>query len=263
MPSKANAWETLRARFSWEEIEIKPLKVSPEKGKALAVPYFNARAVQRRLDDAFGPENWSTTYREVSLVGKAVGIICRLEIFVRANAGERVIVREEVCEPSQIEPLKGAASGALKRAFSALGCRYLYEVDFGWQEAEFYRDKNGKDQFRKWTDRAMLQMRQIYEANTELYATDEELPSEPEAVPGAAPATAAEIALIDEWIRKCGLPVKEMLPGYELELCKMIGTSSPRELSQSDVRQIGKCLREMLDGKIPWPDGWVPVQTPE
>ena len=49
--------ESLGAPFPEDEIEFLPRATSG--GKALGLPYIDARSVMRRLDAAVGPGNWS------------------------------------------------------------------------------------------------------------------------------------------------------------------------------------------------------------
>ena len=82
--------------------------------------YLTSRAVMDRLDEVFRVGGWSHSIREIAL-GNAVGVICRLE------AGG--VHHDDVAECSDIEALKGAASGALKRAAVHFGVgRYLYDL---------------------------------------------------------------------------------------------------------------------------------------
>lgn len=96
--------------------------------------YLTSRAVMERLDEVFGVGGWSNTIREVNLgeisdeKGRATplrGIVCTLH----AGGAEH----EDVAECSDIEPLKGAASGALKRVAVHFGIgRYLYYLEGGF-----------------------------------------------------------------------------------------------------------------------------------
>jgi hypothetical protein len=101
---------------------IKPLepqevewKIQGSKnGKTLVVPYVDNRAVMTRLDDAFGPEHWSTEFREIK-----DGFICRLTI--------NGISKEDGANESTIEAKKGGISNAMKRAATQWGLgRELY-----------------------------------------------------------------------------------------------------------------------------------------
>jgi len=146
-------WKILAAPFPFEEIEIKPQTMTKDNTKALAVAYFDARAAQSRLDDAFGPMAWSFETKEISK-----GIIGRLTVTVDGLS----TVREDGSEYTDIEALKGAISGAFKRCFSALGNRTLYEVDLGWQPCKTY-DGGQKPRFDGWTTEAMSAMKAKYE----------------------------------------------------------------------------------------------------
>lgn len=98
-----------------------------------ALAYLTSRAVMDRLDEVFGVGGWSHSIREIAL-GDAVGVICRLEV-------EGGAYHEDVAECSDIEALKGAASGGLKRAAVAFGVgRYLYYLDDGFAKVH----PNGK-----------------------------------------------------------------------------------------------------------------------
>lgn len=86
-------------------------------------PYLTARAVMARLDAVVGPENWCNTplaahEMRVNVMAVQVGISIRIN-------GEW-ITKYDVSSPSDIEPSKGAYSGAMKRAGSQWGIgRYL------------------------------------------------------------------------------------------------------------------------------------------
>jgi hypothetical protein len=95
---------------------------------ARIVPYVDARAVIARLDEAFGPLGYSITYEPIA-VGPHAGMKCQILARVTdESGGQSLVLREDVSEVSDIEALKGAASGALKRAFVQFGgSAYLYE----------------------------------------------------------------------------------------------------------------------------------------
>ena len=89
--------------------------------------YCTARAIQKRLDEVCGPENWrneAMTVHELrpAIVAMQVGISIRID-------GEWV-TKWDVSEPTNIEPAKGGFSGAMKRAGAQWGVgRYLYALD--------------------------------------------------------------------------------------------------------------------------------------
>lgn len=128
----------LRAPFALNEIEWRPcqggLGVTNERPWLKILPYIDARAVMDRMDKAFGVGGWSTSVRPIDLKkgdGKtASGIVCTITL----GPGQ---FHEDVAELTDIEDLKGGASGALKRAAVHLGIgRYLY--DLGEIYAEIY-----------------------------------------------------------------------------------------------------------------------------
>lgn len=88
---------------------------------ALLIPYITSRAVQQRLDDVFGVVGWKNEFKATE-DGK--GYLCGLSFF----HNNEWITKWDGAEYTNIEPLKGALSGATKRAAVQLGGigRYLY-----------------------------------------------------------------------------------------------------------------------------------------
>ena len=101
--------------------------------------YCTARAIQKRLDEVCGPENWrneSMTLHEL----RTGPIAMQVGISIRIN-GEW-ITKWDVSEPTKIEPAKGGFSGAMKRAGAQWGVgRYLYQLDETFAEVS---EKGGK-----------------------------------------------------------------------------------------------------------------------
>lgn len=92
----------------------------------MVLAYVTARAIQKRLDDVCGPENWQLTEpKSLEVNGKngfAVGISIRV--------GDEWITKWDAAEPTNIHPVKGGFSGAMKRAGAQWGIgRYLYHLD--------------------------------------------------------------------------------------------------------------------------------------
>ena len=93
-----------------------------EGSKPYTLVYVTARTVMNRLDSALGQHNWRAEYKPVT-VGKWPGVECTLYIRV----GGEWIGKADVGIETQIEPLKGAYSEALKRAAGQWGvARELY-----------------------------------------------------------------------------------------------------------------------------------------
>ena len=62
----AKSWERVKVElaepFSSEDVEWRLQNVSKDKTRGLAVAYVTARAIQNRLDEVVGPENWQDEY---------------------------------------------------------------------------------------------------------------------------------------------------------------------------------------------------------
>lgn len=87
-----------------------------------ATPYITNRGVQQRLDDVFGIGGWENEQKP-SQDGK--GYLCT----IRANIEGKWISKTDGAEYTNIEALKGALSGAMKRAAVQWGIgRYLYNL---------------------------------------------------------------------------------------------------------------------------------------
>jgi hypothetical protein len=125
-------WEEFAAPLFDHETEWRVQQCGMGKNGKLwvqLVGYNDARAVMNRLDRVFGPENWRDEYRETSAGGET-GYICRL--YVRVGDGEWVW-REDSSGASNIEPIKGGVSGAIRRAATKFGMgRELYEFGVVW-----------------------------------------------------------------------------------------------------------------------------------
>jgi hypothetical protein len=94
----------------------------------LVFTYVQARAIQNRLDNILGGQNWYDVYT----AGPAGGVICSLSL----RLGGEWITKQGMAENTQIEAVKGGESEALKRAAYKWGIgRYLYEMPEAWCEA--------------------------------------------------------------------------------------------------------------------------------
>lgn len=119
----------LKEPFPAEDIEWRVSRAGVGGSKGIycrVLAYITARAIQARLDDVCGPENWRVEEpRIISINGKsafAVGISIRV--------GEEWLTKWDVSEPTNIEAAKGGFSGAMKRAGAQWGIgRYLYHVE--------------------------------------------------------------------------------------------------------------------------------------
>ena len=90
---------------------------SIKNGKAICVPYLDARQVQNRFDEVCGPELWQNTY-DPETGAAAISIFLESEWVWKTDVGTE----------SNVEKIKGKASDAFKRAAVLWGVgRDLYE----------------------------------------------------------------------------------------------------------------------------------------
>lgn len=124
---------TLTAPILPNEIEWR-VQSQTSTGKLIVVPYINNRCVMHRFDAVFGPENWTSEFREISN-----GFLCRLTVTIN----DRTIYREDGASKTNIEPEKGGISDAMKRAAVQFGlgrCLYDYPRVFIECEGKFIPD---------------------------------------------------------------------------------------------------------------------------
>lgn len=125
----------LTDKFDEKDISWKVLQNSWNDGSpyALMTPFVNASAIQERLDEVLGWENWKTEYI-VQESGTYRYVVCILSC--RTQNGEW-ISKQNVCEISEKKednnapdnPIKSAYSGAFKRVALEFGIgRYLKNI---------------------------------------------------------------------------------------------------------------------------------------
>lgn len=117
-------FRALQDCFSADEIEWRVQQAGEKNGRiwAIAVPYVTNRAIQARLDDVAGPENWRNEFRP----GPDGGVMCGLSVRV----GDEWVTKWDGAENTDVEGVKGGLSGAMKRAAVQWGIgRYLYALD--------------------------------------------------------------------------------------------------------------------------------------
>ena len=104
-----------------EEIEFKIQSVSAkgtDKAKTLVVPYLNNRAVMERFDKAFGISGWQSHFEQIE-----GGFICR----ITAEIDGKFVTKSDGANRTDIEPVKGGISDAMKRCAVQFGLgRSLY-----------------------------------------------------------------------------------------------------------------------------------------
>ena len=113
--------------FAPEDLEWRLQNTNEEKMRGMAVPYVTNRAIQNRLDEVCGPENWYNEYKPWHSNGKKDSQLCGIAIHFE---GKGFITKWDGAEDSDIEPIKGGLSDSMKRAAYQWGIgRVLYSLD--------------------------------------------------------------------------------------------------------------------------------------
>lgn len=121
-------FDALFAPFPASELDWRVGQVSKDKRKCTLLVYLTARSVMERLDKVCGVDGWEDSYTPLLDGGKLAGMVCTLRILDRDTG--RWITKTDVSDVSDMEAVKGACSGALKRAAVKFGVgRYLYNID--------------------------------------------------------------------------------------------------------------------------------------
>lgn len=136
--------------FAPEDLEWRLQNTNEEKMRGMAVPYVTNRAIQNRLDEVCGPENWYNEFKPWHSNGKKDSQLCGIAIHFE---GKGFITKWDGAEDSDIEPIKGGLSGSMKRAAYQWGIgRVLYSLDTVWVDIE----RRGKSYVIKDSERRKL-----------------------------------------------------------------------------------------------------------
>lgn len=123
-------WKALAAPFPITDLEWRVGSTSRDKSRGMVLCYLTARAVMDRLDTVVGPESWRHSIRR-----EGNAWLCRLEVS-DGSIGDWIF-HEDASDESDIEGIKGGASGAFKRAAVHFGIgRYLYRLPDLWAPLE-------------------------------------------------------------------------------------------------------------------------------
>lgn len=118
--------EELSRPFAPEDLEWRIQVTSRDKTSGLAIPYVTNRAIQDRLDEVVGPENWYNEFKPWHGNGKKDAQICGISIYFE---GRGFITKWDGAEDSDIEPIKGGLSDSMKRSAVQWGIgRVLYKM---------------------------------------------------------------------------------------------------------------------------------------
>lgn len=113
----------LKKPFKPDEIEYR-ITAKSKDNKGLAVAYIQNRAIQNRLDEVMGFNNWKN---EFSVVDK--GKICGLSLRIDGEW----ITKYDGASDTNIASTKGGISDSMKRAAVQWGIgRYLYNLPSQW-----------------------------------------------------------------------------------------------------------------------------------
>ena len=113
--------------FAPEDLEWRLQRADKDGRWGIAVPFVTNRAIQNRLDEVVGPENWYNEFKPWNGDGKKGAQICGISIHFEERG---FITKWDGAENSDIEPVKGGLSDSMKRAAVQWGIgRVLYNMD--------------------------------------------------------------------------------------------------------------------------------------
>lgn len=116
--------EKLKAPFAPDELEFRITAKTKDNTKGLAAAYIQNRAVQNRLDEVVGFNNWKNEF-----IVEGNSKICGLSIRVDGEW----ITKYDGASDTDIESTKGGLSASMKRAAVQWGIgRYLYKLPGQW-----------------------------------------------------------------------------------------------------------------------------------
>lgn len=126
--------QALAQPFAPEDLEWRIQTTSKDKTRGMAVPYVTNRAIQTRLDEVCGPDNWYNDFKPWHANGKKESQLCGIAIHFE---GRGWITKWDGAEDSDVESIKGGLSDSMKRAAVQWGIgRVLYNMDSVWVNIE-------------------------------------------------------------------------------------------------------------------------------
>lgn len=118
---KKELMDKLQAPFSVDEISFRVTNMIKEKSIGKVVAYVSNSAIQKRLDDVFGPFGWQVSFKDWKN-GNAQ--LCTISIYDEEK--QQWISKEDGAPNTDIEPIKGGISDSMKRCARMYGIgRYL------------------------------------------------------------------------------------------------------------------------------------------
>lgn len=125
--SSKDILSALAKPFAAEDLEWRLQQTFSDNTRGLAIPYVTNRAIQNRLDDVLGPDNWYNDYKPWHGTGEKEAQLCGISIYFE---GRGFVTKWDGAEDTDIEPVKGGLSDSMKRAACQWGIgRILYSID--------------------------------------------------------------------------------------------------------------------------------------
>ena len=178
--------------FTADEIEWRVLLTTKDKSKGLVAAYIDSRAIQKRLDDVLGRENWKNHF--ITMPGNSnstTAHICEISIYYPER--QEWITKSDGAGSTDIEPIKGGLSNAFKRAASIWNIgRYLYELPGIWVALKDgkYIDPAEKPKLTKHYNQFVNQYLKAQQAAEQKRDTAQAAAPDVSASPAVAPAAA-------------------------------------------------------------------------
>ncbi|UFH52502.1 Rad52/Rad22 family DNA repair protein [Spirosoma sp. KNUC1025] len=102
-----------------DEVEWRVQNQTKDGQKLIVVPYVTNRSVMERFDAQFGWDNWENSFQEVG-----EGFLCTITVTL---ADGRKVSKSDAANRTNVEPVKGGVSDAMKRCAVQFGLgRDLY-----------------------------------------------------------------------------------------------------------------------------------------
>lgn len=161
---------TLKDKFP--VVHKKPLMIkdrsSGEYRQIGELSYITSRQVMERLDDAFGPFNWTTAFQVIETSQEGQSVYCTLTVTMPdGTTVSRADFGYGENKSGADNGLKAAASDALKRAAVQFGIgRYLYEED---RDIERANAQHAEQRRRRNTDNTSSSNTEEYSRATFIY----------------------------------------------------------------------------------------------
>ena len=150
MSEEKTLWDKLKEPFKADDIEWRLSRCGTNtKGIwGIALAYVTNRAIQNRLDEVVGPDNWKNEFQLIPSGGALCGISIRVK---HSDNSEEWITKWDGSDNSDIEATKGGLSGAMKRAAVQFGIgRYLYNLTESFVNISENGKMSGKTKEGKW-----------------------------------------------------------------------------------------------------------------